>query len=142
MEERKIGFGGRNPLLKQIPWRIQSPGRVTLGHVQTTWPLHPLPFLCFSFKTIFTVVPPPPLGLKLLGMNSREEVRIVDAVAPGGFPLVSSPKHWSCECLCEQSERKGGLRPRQLVLLTPKHDGKSHAVSCTPSIRKVQRPQG
>lgn len=117
-----MGLGGGTLLLKHIPWTIQSPGKVTLDHVQTAWPFHPLPFLCFSFKTIFTVVPPPPLGLKLLGMNSREELRTVDMVDPGGFLAIASPKHWSCECLCEQSEKRRGLRPRQL--------GCSHSKAC------------
>lgn len=144
MEEWEVGLDGGNRLLKQIPWRIQSPGEVTLGHVQTAWPLHPLPFLCFSFKTIFTVVPPPPLGLKLLGMNSREELRTVDSVAPGGFLPIASPKHWSCECLCEQSEKRRGLRSRQLGCSHSKARWKKpYSVLHTfHQDWKVQRPQG
>lgn len=105
------GLAGGNLPLNQIPGRIPSSGEAALSHRQSAWPLHPLPFLCFSFKTIFTVVPPVPLGLKLLGINSREELRAVDTVAPGGFLPTTSPKHWSWECLCEQPEKRGDSDP-------------------------------
>lgn len=70
------------------------------------------PFLCFSFRTILTVVLPVPLGRKWRGMKPRGELRPVGAGVPRPLRLPLSPEHGSWECLCKWQERGRSLMGR------------------------------
>lgn len=70
------------------------------------------PFLCFSFRTILTVVLPASFGRKWRGMKPREALGPVgDGVLRSLF-LPLSPEHGSWECLCEGQERGRSLKAR------------------------------
>lgn len=65
------------------------------------------PFLCFSFRTILTVVLPASFGRKWRGMKPKGALGPVgDGVLRSLF-LPLSPEHGSWECLCKGQE---GLR--------------------------------
>lgn len=66
------------------------------------------PFLCFSFRTILTVVLPASFGRKWRGMKPRGALGPVGVGVPRPVFLPPSPEHGSWECLCKGRE---GRRP-------------------------------
>lgn len=61
------------------------------------------PLWCFLCNKIFTVVSEAPLRLSLLRLRPLGEVLTLGGVARSDRAFVSSPEHWSTECLfCKQ----------------------------------------
>lgn len=78
--------------------------RALLSHPRVWRKFQSPPFLCFSFRTILTVVLPAPFGWKWRGMKSRGELSPVGAGVLSPLFLPPSPEHGSWECLCKWQE--------------------------------------
>ena len=78
--------------------------RAPLSHLRSWQRLQFPPFLCFSFRTILTVVLPASFGRKWRGRKPRGALGPVGLGVLGSLFLPPSPEHGSWECLCKGQE--------------------------------------